>query len=323
MLGNLLKLSFLMAGVFVPLLAWTVYADVEDTTPTLGDIAPITAYQSVRESGDMLVIAPYTIAVTGTLPEELASDEYQVIFRQGANYLQLVHPVSTSENGLKGYHEGFSAFYFSATQVSDLSIIFNSPGTYTVELDAVTGTPNTTSTDIEYRSGGVEALESDLAILAQVLESQWDLDIINSGRLTATGQDYFAAVIPFLEQMVPGFVFIQTTRADPSKTTHGTTGSDAAADFWSGTSADTAFSTLGSQWGLSSMEVRTAITLLVAIGVAIFMLMRGAPAWSTLMAGGVIVGLAPSVGMAPVALALFTGFVGFFVGTFAWWLARG
>jgi len=315
--GNAVGWDSFETGSTAPQLIVTYTTPLDETVPKLAGDLPITGYEDVVESGDLLILAPYEITIPGGTPSVAAANEYQFIFRDGTSWYQVSQPVSTSDNGNKGYEKGLSAFYFTAAQVRSYGLTFNSPGTYTVELDSVNGIQNTTSTNIVWRSNANTDLTADLSAIAADLEQAWVIDLIQDGRLTSLGQSYFTDVLPSLSRMIPDFMALSVDRASPVLITHATDASDDKAAFWDGTVAADGFTAFGLDFGMTSMQFRTSVTLVIALLIIVAGLHKDVPAWFALAAAGIWVAVSPEIGMAPMALSLLLGFFGIVMFVFA------
>ncbi len=302
--------AFEASGTDEPRLTVTYVDPIELTVPTLGDIK---AYESTVEIGDITVIAQYNIdtSALASLPSELASESYVGIFGESTTIHQTVSPVSTAENLLKGYEDGFLAFYFTAAQVTQQGLIFGSPGLYDVSLQATDPTLTTTivasSTDIAFRSRS--ELLADMQLLAQKLESDWGVDLLTNSVLNAPGQDYFEAVWPFINNALPVFMNIGKRNQDLTVFTLGTSGSDANSDFWVGTDVADGTNSLGTLWGMTGFQARSLISLLlIGLGVVIALKLNVPPAGVMMMSLVAIVffGL---IGFIPQSVWLLMGFI--------------
>jgi hypothetical protein len=210
--NNLTFASFDHSTGDEPRLVVTYSTPLELTEPVLDDAA---AYRNVREQGDFLVVVPYEITFD-TLPAQLASQEYRALFQEGAFTLMSVRPASTSENALAGYGDGIVSFYLTAQQATAAAIEWDVSSKYTITLEAINGSQTASTTSIVYDPADNEALLGDMRTLAQFLETRWGIDVIAGGRLTVIGQDYFEAVVPFIQEMLPDLVSIAVLQPDAS-----------------------------------------------------------------------------------------------------------
>jgi len=223
------------AGIVVASLAIPVYA-IDD--PLVLTINSVYAYQHCLEDDDQLYIVDYTVSyddgnpATEDNPDENITEAYIVRLMNGAVELGSTAPYAYYD---EGYGRGIASIYFTATEVTDLSITWE--GAYTMEL---TGNPTlawggaipSTSVgtfDLWSSSASQGATENELGArvlyFADLLELAWSVDLIESGAtgswLTSYGEDYFTNSIDSLQTLCPNiFSASLSSPVYPERDTH-------------------------------------------------------------------------------------------------------
>ncbi len=273
MVKRLLALCLSLAIV----LGWpgTAYAIA---LPTLHVIYSAEAYRNVLELNDQLYLTVYNITQVST---DDISKTYLSRVMNGTTELRAVTPYPYKD---LGYNYGVIAVYFSAAEVSALSMGWNTG--YTVKLDGnpalawVGGVPPTvTATPAYYDDGSVSLMRTRLTArirgLAVLTQAAWGWTITDpliassalgaNTTLTAKGELYFTGVISALRSMCPDvFQAITTTPSGFSSKTYTGTYETGLAGRLIGTPFD--FTNLGALVGLSRMWASTIAWLLLSLG---------------------------------------------------------
>ena len=133
----------------------TVYAIAD---PASISIENVRAYQSVLETGDLLVVVKYDLVYAST-PTELINNAYVGRFMRGAAELNSDDPFPFNDNG---YGVGIFSFYWTPDEVLDSSIEFNDTNTegYSVNFQGKLGVfpgsiPLTSTTTITWRTSAL------------------------------------------------------------------------------------------------------------------------------------------------------------------------
>lgn len=206
------------------------------------DVAPsidtVYAYSGVRETGDLLIIAQYTVTYAST-PTVPISDTYVGRFLRGTTELNSVEPTPFND---RGYGVGIFSLYWSNSQRDTDSIEFSNTNSesYIIGISGKAGqfpgtVPSSSTNTILWRAATqtITLLTQDILTLGQVLENnaEWRspsvqlllTSITGTQTLTSTGENYFSSAVPNLQTMVPDIfssaaqspeVFTRTPRLD-------------------------------------------------------------------------------------------------------------
>ena len=260
------QLMFATWAVLAATLLWavsfsTAFAIADPDSIAIEDVR---AYDSVLESGDLMIIVEYNLPYT-SLPDEIISDAYLGQFLLDSTILKSVEPFAFND---KGYGRGIFSLYWTAVQKSDDSIEFDNPNAEGYKLvllgkvGVFTGSvPTITSTSIIWTSTGftTSALFIDTAELARKLENDpgWNddpdfADLIESPggtiQLTATGEEYFSNAVPQLGAMIPTLFSSSQTSPDVSEKVDNRSFAADKDRFWEGNWVDEHFDFLATQY---------------------------------------------------------------------------
>lgn len=217
-------------------LAFVVPVFATVALPTSMTIDSTYAYRNLKESGDMLFLTEYHVNYpAGAYPTELANQTVILRLMDGSTELSNAQPYCYFSNGYQG---GVVSFYFSAAQVTALSIVWGN--SYTV---ALTGNPLIswtggvtpiaspegitvwygTSPVITSTSGQRSGLSSRILALGLALGQEWGVCLIapqgsnnylSNAQTTSTaggyGEAYFPFTISYLRDMAPSIFLAQT-----------------------------------------------------------------------------------------------------------------
>ena len=169
------------------------------------------AYRNCRETGDMLLLIPYTIDYT-TNPDENVSEAYLCRLMEEGSALQSVAPYAYYN---AGYGQGVVALYFDADDAPEWE------GVYTLELlgnpfqDWEGGVPTDTLSSGDFDVWQDNEIEVNQVViagriisLASDLETAWSKDMVTvaddgSEVLTSYASGYFVQVVPYLSEIAP------------------------------------------------------------------------------------------------------------------------
>jgi len=268
-------------SAFIPAL---VFAIADPDVPP--NIDTVYAYSGVREAGDLLIVAQYTLTYA-TTPTEPISDAYVGRFLRGTTELNSVEPFPFNA---RGYGVGIFSLYWTASQRSTDSIEFSNTNSekYIVGLTGKAGqfpgsVPTTSTTTITWRDATrtVTLLSQDIIQFSQTLENNagWRTNnqdlvtgITGDQSLTSTGENYFSSAVPNLQVMVPD-IFSSAAQSPQVFTRSPQVTHKAELDrIWDGNWVTTRFQNLADQLRVPRevLEGMTVFVLMsvVAIGVA-------------------------------------------------------
>lgn len=234
------KSTLVMMGVFwvtsiIILVATIVYASTawaQVADPDTISIDRVEAYESVIENTDQLYVISYTLDYTVN-PSDGIDDNYlfRLLASSGSEIMSAVaYPYYES-----GYDEGVVGIYFSATDVSALSLSFGDTTGYTIQLVGnplvtwASGTPpetNKATFDLWYDDPGASSrLALRMRVIANSLENTWSgVDLIEGAAgertLTADGEEYFTNSIPNLKMACPDIFGARQVDAVWGRTPH-------------------------------------------------------------------------------------------------------
>ena len=269
----MLAIAFVLACAMYAMVANDVFAIADPDTPP--DIKKITAYDSVLDAGDLLVVVEYDL-VYASLPDEPINEAYLGRFFRGTVELNSTEPYPFND---KGYGRGLFSMYWTAAQKATASIEFDNSNSedYQIRLEGKVGVfpgdvPTTTATNIIWQDATdtKDLLHAQIKALAISLEFDVDWaansqDLISSSGgvdlLTSAGDEYFANAIPHLQSMVPSLFSSGVTGADFTEEEFGTSYSDELDGFWDGNWIDTKFATLATTLRVSTGLLKTLFAL--------------------------------------------------------------
>jgi len=258
-------------AVFAALVPAALYAIAD---PDTINIEEIRAYDSVLESGDLLIIAEYNLAYAVT-PTDTITDTYLGRFKRGSTELNTVEPYAFNDNG---FGRGLFSLYWTAAQKSTDSIEFDNPNSesYTVTLQGKVGSfpgvvPSTTTDTILWQAAAntKDQLFRHIQTLAARFENDagWEANsqnLITTGggaiQLTASGEEYFSNAVPQLHVMIPAIFSSGVSVPDFTESPSRRSLESDLDNFWEGNWVDTRFSNLA-----TTMRVdKNLLTALVA-----------------------------------------------------------
>lgn len=178
--------------------------------PDIISIESVRRYNNVAVSGDALFVVYYRLEYN-VLPDESIFEGWvgRLIDVGGLGQLASVNPSIAPPIPNDGYTRGIYSFYFESMPFTT--------GTLSVTLEgnpALDPTPQGISTgSIQTRSA--TNLQLDLVIIALQLEPVWAESLIQSGRLTEAGQNYFLSAIPGLRTYAPGLFVLGVLPVNP------------------------------------------------------------------------------------------------------------
>jgi hypothetical protein len=193
------------------------------SSPTTLAVNYVNVFQNCLQTGDMLFIADYTVAYAST-PTEPISATYILRLVNSSTSTDLGDsvPYAFFSNGYQGSpSSGVVSIYFTAAQVTALSLAWSSSGYYMV----LAGNPAASWTGAVQSSthiisssfvwNGTVSVQQYILSEAIVLQSSWNslsyqmVTPTGTGSgylLTATGQEYFTAVLPSLATLAPSIL---------------------------------------------------------------------------------------------------------------------
>jgi len=204
----LLSTILILISVILP---FTTVSAIDPPTSIV--LTSVNAYQDCLETGDMLFLG-YGAINYGTYPTDYAaSDTFLLRLFDTDGTTELASTVLYSNPYFHlGYGKFIQSFYFSATEVTSVGLVWNSA--YTVKLSANpaiswNGTAPTPATVVPIWSGTGQA--NRIIYIVSQLQSSWGVSLIDSGTLTEYGEDYIVAVIPYARYLAPTIFASYTT----------------------------------------------------------------------------------------------------------------
>lgn len=305
-----MKRLIALVAVLLALLPVQVFAIADPDTLTINNAW---AYRHLLETGDQLYLIDFTIEYAAN-PTETASDAFIVRLMDGATELLSTTPYAYFDDG---YARGVAGLYFSAADAPvwagayDIQVMGNPLLAWGGAIpDTTMAVANwSASTSLALTSG---ELASRVLILAQTLETNWSIDLIESAggggnQLTSYGEAYFTTVIYELATICPQIFSIQIYEpAFPAKT-FGQSYATALANDVVGTPLD--MSDLATKIGVSTMWVSGALYAVVCVALLI-LVGRGtgsSKATTALLIPCIIVGAL--LGIIPLVAAIMMGFI--------------
>ncbi len=260
---------FLFIAVVVAAFLWaasftSVFAIADPDSIAIEDVR---AYDSVLESGDLLIIVEYNLPYTA-LPDEIIFDAYLGRFLLDTTELKSVEPFAFND---KGYGRGIFSLYWTKVQKEADSIEFDNPNAEAYKLilqgkvGVFTGSvPTITSNSISWTDTARTAtlLFQEIERIARKFENDtgWNDDadfadlIENPGgtvQLTSTGigsgEEYFSNAVPQLGAMIPSIFSSSQTSPDVSERPDSRSFADEKDQFWNGNWIDEKFDFLALQ----------------------------------------------------------------------------
>lgn len=249
------KAASTTAAILAAALLWSllfiapVFAIDDPTSIAITDIA---AYDSVLESGDLLVIVEYDLEYS-SLPDEVISDAFLGRFLIDSTEVKSIEPFAFND---KGYGIGIFSLYWTSAEKETDSIEFDNPSaedykvTFQGKPGVFTGTvPSITSPSITWKdtSDTLGLLSTDIQTFAYAFENNdgWNddpdfADLIESPggvvQLTSSGigsgEEYFSNAVTQLQAMIPGIFSSGTSRPDFSEAIPNTDLADSVNTFW-------------------------------------------------------------------------------------------
>jgi hypothetical protein len=299
------------AIILMPLSALAVTAD-PDSSPT---ISQIHVNRNVVETGDMVFTAFYEIPYA--TPPTLSADQtffFRLMDTVGTTELGSVTPFAYSGYHY-GYGKGITALYFSAAQVTALSLIWSSAYIMQIaENPSQFATPlkwNTTVAAGDYVTFTDASLNQvDLAQqiytignpLGVVFNKSLFTAVGSTEVLTADGETYFRGAINGLQSMAPALFSIQQNTVDVTARTWTTTAFDAYITRFNGTWVGDAMAATGDQFGMSgNMAMGMIVIAPLCLGCLVLSGMKfrttdpGLVAASVVLEMGAVMGWVPAV----------------------------
>lgn len=210
-----------IAAVLLSLLATLLFSVPVSATVAAPDglyLINTYAFRNCAESGDMAFVFYYNAYYADTYPTEVTTDTLILRLMNGAAELGSVAPYPYYSNG---YQRGVGIIYFSASDVTDKSMVWGSA--YTPKI-----APNPLADWASTPSAGISSIVWDTATtmseaqgnlgdriiaLALELKAYWGINLVEATdglnyRLTASsttgsGVDYFLDVLPTLASLAP------------------------------------------------------------------------------------------------------------------------
>lgn len=223
-----ITLSLLLAVVVMVMLPLQVFAIAYPDNTV--EVNTVYVYNDLLEVGDAAVLINYRLPYAA-IPTEPASETYLGVFvdTDGTTQLSATQPYAGNE---KGYNYGIMWIYFTAAEVTALSIDRANSALYRIWLSpnptaTWPGAPQAsqigTITDWETVAESTSvALTADVRAIAQTLGTEWNSDstyllesVVGRGFVfTAAGEAYFDYAIPNLRVMAPALY--NTGTVDPT-----------------------------------------------------------------------------------------------------------
>lgn len=304
----------IIASLFAIIASLSVVGDaLAIANPNSIIINQVRAYRDVEVDGDLLVIVRYDISYT-TLPTETVQEAYIARFLDGATQLATTAPYAFVIPN-SGYDLGLFGFYFSTEPIPATGFEVSLQGNPSL-FPSSTGNKAVNS-GIEFRSGTL--LVVDMRLQAQVLEGVWKstdptIDIVEGTteglRLTTDGEEYFTNSIPNIRDAA-GAIFQSNIRQPViQEDTFTNSYANQIRDYWEGTSFDNAFVGLADYLDTPKIFLTTAILILVASGIAFYVITATQNSGMGVMSGVVVICIGALVGWTSFQFVALLGLLG-------------
>lgn len=240
--------------------------------PVSVSIDTINVYRDLIETGDHLYLIKFNIKYT-TYPTDESADQVFIIrlFRADDVEVGTITPFNNPYFH-SGFGQGAISLYYTSSEVASNGMVWGSSMYARLEGNPFTSWNGTAPTPAisnisTWTTDGGTALGNRVLGLAITLQSAWGAAnlLVNSGTLTATGENYFISIIPQLRLASPTIFSGFVTQAQFYERSHGLTYVLTLRSQWSTTWLD--MTQIGSDWGIDPIWILgigwTAIILAV------------------------------------------------------------
>lgn len=272
-------------ALLVPALAHAI------TDPDAIAMEKASSFSSVLETNDVLFIGKFEITyadcnstnVAGCPTETVAQaflgnlvDDDGSCTGIGTSHLRSVAPIYATAPDLNGYTEGVFSIYLTAADAATLGVS-TCPESHALEIEgnpAMFADVSLVTSELQVEVPKSKALVGPSVLQrAAELESTWAVDLTqNAGtKLNLTGQDYFEAAIPNLQQIAPN-IFPSGISSPVIHDQEFNKGYKTALEqFGVGTTmfdnAYSSFNQLATEWGVPAVFFRLGLAMII-IGAA-------------------------------------------------------
>ena len=230
-LGTLFRFVCFLAFVVALIVAPQIGKAAGVADPDTMTLDRVEVYESVIEENDQLYIIVYTVDYTVN-PTDGIDDNF--LFRLMNSGTEIMSATAYPYYE-QGYDKGVVGMYFSASDVSSLSLGFGDTTGYSMQLVGnplvtwASGTPpetNKNTFDLWYDGDGPsDRLAIRMRVIANDLENTWTgIDLIEGTAgertLTADGEEYFTNSIPNLKIACPKIFGARQVSAYWGRTPH-------------------------------------------------------------------------------------------------------
>ena len=262
-------LAFMLALVL--LVPGTVSAQA---APDALTILSVQGYTGALEDDDLLLVVRYDIEYASP-PSQLVSDTYIGRFLVDTTDRNSTELFPFSQ---RGYNQGLFSFYWTALQVVSDSVEYNNPNdeNYIIRLQGKPGVfpggvPAINTSTITWRTR--LELRTDIIALAEALQGDPDwvteeLSLIVTGdqtQFTASGEEYFATVIPRLASMEPSLFESAVAILLPVTRTPTNTYADDLEGFWADYWVDENLGNVADNFRMSLVVLKTALAFIAML----------------------------------------------------------
>ena len=290
-------------------------------------VVSASTYSGALEAGDLLLVIHYHIDYDACCPAETANQAFLGHYYDVSAGLVL-RSTAPFVFVNSGYGQGVMSVYFSASEVTSRGIACG-----TSDFARITGNPAVSPAPqlldraflCSAATEPASSIEADMEAIANLLEqrTEWNgVDLISSGFLQSSGEDYFESAIPNLRAMSPGLFQGVFETPDFFEDDPGTTYRDSLQDFFNGSRFATVFDGTASWVNLSVMMTKFIFWMSITFAVAAFVMMKTAKGVTGFPVFGVLIPIGVLMGMIDLQFAALIGSLGVVVIVWVLFLKR-
>jgi len=289
------------------------------------NIVTVTAYGSVIETGDVLVVIVYDIDYT-VQPIENAGQAFMAHYYDGSATPPQRLATAPYVFVNSGYGRGVMSIYRAAElwtpfawADADSVQLTGNPAYFTLPQSLITAITWSAETE------AAATLRLDIRDIAADLEirTEWDgKSLINESVLTDDGEKYFLGAIPNLRTMAPGLFVASLGNPDFSERSHGTSYADSLDTFWTGSALENNWDNWADWFNVPSTMLKTMVVLALAIGVGAWVMSVTGEGLAIMPVSGIIIVAGTLINWVPLEFTAMMGFLGLLVIAFALFLKK-
>jgi hypothetical protein len=270
---RLLVAAFATVGLAAAILAPFFIASADTGQPDSVNIHDITVYNSLIETDDFLVIAPYTISYA-TAPSS-SIDKTFLFELLGVDGSSIIGQNLAYSYYNSGYGQGLVSFYFSANvspawglsyniKVLENPALFTAPTYWTLPIASSSYSAYTSN-----QTANRALLQNNIVTLAQKLTTAWSISLTEQGGsgiiLSSYGEAYFRNAIYGLQNMCPDLFLLQNTNLDYTSRSWDYSFTTLLLNTFSGSPIGDAMTGFAGLWGVPTTTATSFIIFFIAI----------------------------------------------------------